>query len=250
MIIIFSIFLSLTLIVAIGSAVFSIRRVDAYCYNVDDPEQLDRIVNGKYDGKKSVKDLLVGKSIFALDESELISEVEAREAGIKVINIERLFPSRVSINYIKLHEYFELEQGGKYYIFGKDGKITDTLFEYDPGYIRIIMEISEPEDGINSERLSYLVEIIDIIERMGYEGSKASGIIEFIDFDIKPDYIYIKMRSGVFIEVHGYNELEEKVHSAFSIYDSDASLRLKGTIIVGDGESDTYSPYNRYEEVK
>lgn len=252
LIIIFSILLSLTLIIAIGSAVFSIRRVDAFCYNSDDAELTDRIVNGKYDGKKSIKDMLTGKSIYALNESDLISEVESREGGIKVINIERLFPNRVSINFIRLYEYFEIMFGDKYYYFGSDGKITGVNDEHDPGYIRIIMNLSaEPVSGgdiIGEESYAHLAVIIDMAERLGYRGVDAAGIIEFIDFEKKSNYTYIKMRSGVYFEISGYNNLGEKFRSALSVYNSDASVRLSGTIIVGESDKLTYSPKNRYEE--
>lgn len=247
LIIIFSIFLSLTLLIAIGSAVFSIRRIDAYCYNSEDKEILDTIVNGKEEGQRSIREWLVGRSIFTLNEKELIKEVESRFAGVKVINIERLFPNRVSINFIKLYDYFEIGFGDKFYVFGKDGKISEALDEYSPDYIRVMMNLeSEPEDISGNENFGRLIELTDALERLDYRGSD-SVIIDFIDFTKAKDKIFIKMRSGVFLELQSYENLSEKLRKALSLYVAHPDHRLKGTIIVGNGAHIEYSQDNRYE---
>ncbi len=247
LLIIFGVLLSLTLLIAIGSAVFSIRTVTAYCYNYDDDVLIERVLQNK--------SKLMGKSIFALNEDALIEEVEKNVGGIKVINIERLFPNRVSINFIKLYDYFETKYNGFYYKFGIDGRIVDKQEESaGESVINVKFDLDEEPavDGTlaAAKGFSALQSMTQRLENLQYAGSDSTVIIECIDFSFSDSTIYIKMRSGVLIKLLRYENADIKLWKALSLYMAKPDYRRSGTIIATDADRVDYSPYidNEYEE--
>ncbi|MBR2971211.1 MAG: hypothetical protein IKC48_05410 [Clostridia bacterium] len=238
LLIIFGILLSLTLLIALSSAVFSIKMVNAYCYNSDDKELMTRV--------QQFEDRLVGKSIFSLDEQSLIEEVEKEIGGIKVINIERLFPNRVSINYVKLYDYFEVRYENNYYISGIDGRILKKQEESQGSeVIKIKLNLSEvPEVGGNfssSDRFSALQDMIEMLEKLNYRETNAPALIESIDLTSSETAIYVQTRLGVLIKILQDDNAGEKLRKALSLYTAKPEYRTSGMIIVVNSSEIFYS---------
>lgn len=238
LLIIFGILLSLTLLIAIGSAIFSIKMVNAYCYNSDDEALMAEV--------QQFEDGLIGKSIFSLDEQSLIEEVEKKIGGIKVVNIERLFPNRVSINYVKLYDYFEVCHDGKYYISGIDGRILKKQDEGLGGQIiKIKLNLSEPpEIGGNfssAQRFSALQDMIQMLEKLNFRETNAPALIESIDLVSSDLAIYVQTRSGVLIKLLQDDNAGEKLRKALSLYTARPEYRTSGMIIVVNSSEIFYS---------
>ena len=228
LLVIFGILLSLTLLIAIGSAVFGIKMVDAYCYNADDVELSAQV--------KQCEDKLLGKNIFVLDEEELIGSIEQQVDGIKVINIERLFPNRVSINFVKLYDYFEVLYDGSYYISGVDGRITKMQDESSgDSVIRVKIDLnSRPQIGgsfESADRFEALQDIIYMLERLNFRETDASALIESIDLTCSNSAIYVQTRTGVLIKLIHDDNAGEKLRKALSLYTAKYDYRTEGMII-------------------
>jgi len=101
--ILFMIFCFLAVLIVIGSVLFSIKDVVGYCYNSDDEVVRAQVSNSDIHGIET------GMNIFMLNENEVRDAVESKIPNVKVINVERKFPSSVYINYIVLEEYFQIQ---------------------------------------------------------------------------------------------------------------------------------------------
>ncbi|MBE5731044.1 MAG: FtsQ-type POTRA domain-containing protein [Clostridiales bacterium] len=238
LLIIFGILLSLTLLIAIGSAVFSIKMLNAYCYNSDDEVLMSKVQQFEKD--------LIGKSIFSLDEQALIEEVEKEIGGIKVVNIERLFPNRVSINYVKLYDYFEVCYDGNYYISGIDGRILKKQEQSrDSEVIKIKLNLTEvPEVGgyfSSADRFEALQDMIQMLEKLNYRETNAPALIESIDLVSSESAIYVQTRSGVLIKILQDDNAGEKLRKALSLYTARPEYRTSGMIIVVNSNEIFYS---------
>lgn len=246
--IIFGILLSLTLLIAIGSAVFSIRRVDAYCFNSDNEELKTQVLKNK--------DKLIGKSIFTLNENKLIAEIESEVGGIKIVNVERLFPNRVSVNFIELFPYFEIPYGGKYYVCAVDGRVLHKLDEsYGKGIIRLLMPLGRDlEVGgsvLDNTRFECLQDMISMLERLDFRETEATAIIKTIDLDYSDSSIYVTTHTGVVIKLL-HNKFTrdgnagEKLRKALSLYQQRPDYRSHGMIIVTASDVFSYSEDSDY----
>ncbi len=247
LLIIFGILLSLTLLITICSAVFTIKTVNAYCYNADDKELLSKIEEEKAD--------ILGRSIFSINEDKLIKGIEERVGGIRVVNIERSFPDIVSINFIKLYAYFEVYYDGSYYTFANDGRIIEkTSQSGGEGVIRVKFVLSDPPEVGQSisenEQFKALSEMVYILEHLDFSNTDATVMITAVDFSYSDMAIYVPMRSGVVLKIRhekgNYSDVGSKLHKALSLYMQDAEYRRNGTIEVGGSDKVTYSQKKDY----
>ncbi len=246
--IIFGILLSLTLLITICSAVFSIKTVNAHCINSD-----DKAISTKVE---EAKEELLGRNIFMINESELSHNIESRVSGIRVINVERLFPDIVTVHFIKLYTYFEMSYNGSFYRFAKDGKISE---QSDHSGGEDIIKVRFDFDGapkVDQSVADYaqfkaLIQMVDYLEQMEYPNTDATVIISAIDFTYNEYAIYIPMRSGVIIKLrlhdkNDYTDVGIKLQKALSFYMADANNRRNGTIEAGSSNVVTYSEKNDY----
>lgn len=68
---------------------------------------------------------IYGKNIFFINETETIENIEKSNPYIKVINIERVFPSTVKLHYHQRKEVFCLEVYSGYAVIDGEGKVLD-----------------------------------------------------------------------------------------------------------------------------
>lgn len=239
--IIFGILMALTLIAFASSAIFSVKTVEGYCNIKLDDETLDRRVS---DAASFVK----GVSIFSVNESEIAQKVESEVPGIKVVNIERMFPNRISVNYVRLYEYFELYLDGKYYTMSIDGKVVNES-DASGGQGKVIKLIFEPQ--VEPEIGAMIVPpqataIIRTMERLDYKKTDAASIISHINFTYSKSYIYVKTVKGVTIRLKTNDNLEdlgEMLRLGLTTYVNGLSeeKRTKGMLIVTNKETIGYT---------
>lgn len=241
---------SLTLLIVLNSVIFSVQHVNAYCYNADD-EELEQTVIANSGIKK-------GSSIFTLKKDDVISSLNNSVYNIKVINVEKKFPNVVYINYARIYEYFQIAQDGKYYFCSNDGKIM--RISDSPGLsseiiaLKLANPITNTQQGEkfasqSSEDMILTVELLSALERLQYH-HEVVEMIDFIDIS-KSQYIFIKMASGVYMELQGSSNILPKMVTAFSVYAQESTIKTTGTIIVpdGDGKECSWSPKDRYGEI-
>lgn len=246
LIIIFSVVCVLTLLVVLNSVVFSVQHIDAYCYNADDRELETTVVSNA--GLKK------GKSIFTVKEDKVISAVEHNVSNVRVRNIERKFPNRVCINYVKIFPYLELHRDGKYYVCGNDARImqigdaaanAETIIELKSDAPLSDAQIGDYLFREGDDDLRIVTEILSTLERFGYHQNMVE-MIRLIDIR-KAGYAYIRMESGVTVKMIGTDGIFDKLWYAMSIYvNTDDAHKNSGTIVVTGG-TNTYTPENLYE---
>lgn len=246
LIIIFSVICVLTLLVVLNSVVFSVQHIDAYCYNADDRELESTVV--------SATGLKKGKSIFTVNENKVIATVESNVPNIRVRNIERKFPNRVCVNYVKVFPYLELARDGQYYVCGNDARIMEINAEAMD--TRTIIELKSDaalNGGQKGEALfadgtahTAVTEILGALEQIQYH-NEIVELIRFIDIR-KEGFAYIKMEAGVTVKIIGLDGLCDKVVFGMSIYvRSDDAHKKAGTITVSGG-TNTYTPEDLYQK--
>ena len=247
LIIIFSVLCALAVVIVLSSVLFSVQHVSAYCYNADDSALEQQVLDGG-----AIKR---GGSIFLLKESAVKERVENSVENVRVVNIEKKFPNRVYINYVKLFEYFEYEQGGQTYLISNGGKIIKVSEESGSEHIKLYIKgkAISPEAGKafvsdNDFDNTVFSVITSAIERLGSR-SVITELFEWIDF--RKNFIYLKTRTGVVFELQSVDGALEKLRLGVSIYadyteKADPSV-MSGTLILA-GDKAYYSEKDRYRD--
>lgn len=253
--VLFLILCFLTVLIVIGSVLFSVQTIVGYCYNDSDADLTQNVVS------VSSSKLKKGTNIFLVNEKEIIKEIEREIPNVKVVNIERKFPSSVYINYYRIEEYFVVEHENAYLYVSNDCKILrSTETEQSNKYIKLIVgtqpESSSPGDLLFSSQTDdykITVSLMDSLSRIeSYRNTLE--IIDKIDLRfIDKNLLFIKTVAGACIEVQ-YPDVEmlSKIRYAMSYVNSaDFDHKSKGTIIVaGNGSKVTgsYSVNDRYSD--
>lgn len=253
LVVLLAVFAVVTTLVILSSVVFSVQSVYAHCYNADD-ERLEIAV-----ASKDVNGIRRGSSIFMLNEEKIINSVESNCSEVFVVNVERKFPNRVYINYVKIFPTLVLETSESALKLAADCKIlavSDKRESYDD-LTRLIVtsaptSTTTGEKALATDSTEYAVSIgiSDIMIRMNLYNETAQ-MLEFIDITqtATTGKTFVKTRTGVFFELQGgASKIAEKMRLAVSVYLSDETKYMNGgTIIVNaSGNASSYSPYNRY----
>ena len=128
LIILFSVFAALVLIIVIGSAFFSLKGWTPYFVNEFNEHIDESALIAKYGGfdlEKSVSDFK-GKSVFFLDRNGLVLNVERDYRWLKVVKTEIVFPSTIKLTATERVPVFHFALSGSVYYCDKWGfVITD-----------------------------------------------------------------------------------------------------------------------------
>ncbi|MBR7140696.1 MAG: FtsQ-type POTRA domain-containing protein, partial [Clostridia bacterium] len=168
LIILLCILFVVTLLVVLSSVLFTVQDVYGYCYN-DDDETFDIEI-----AKFETNGLSRGKSIFFVNEEEVISAVESKYPDVNVINVERKFPNIIYINYVKIFPYLVFETEEDALLVSNDCKILSSQAkesEYDD-YV-LIKGVTAPSSttvgeglyGENTTDYKVVSQIMDVMER-------------------------------------------------------------------------------------
>lgn len=251
LIVLLSIVVVLVLAIVACGATFLVRDVDAYSYYgcaVDGTDYDSMVIDAAGIEKNS--------SMFFIDESEIKNRVENAYANIGVVNVERKFPDRVSVNYVVYERTFQYVNNGKTYYCYSSGKIggegarsdcftvkpkgvtatgTGAYFQGAEGYDRKIVDA-----------------FIEFMRSRGLTDVQIAGQINFIDLT-REGYIYIRTTGGCSIELRGSaDEFARMLERGWNLYvdtdpNSPVTSRVSGLISVwmyrGDGQADVRSSY-------
>lgn len=253
--VLFAVLAVVTTLVVLSSVVFSVQSVYAHCYNADD-ELLDDSV-----ASKEVNEIRRGSSMFMLDEDKVIRHVEDRCSNVMVVNVERKFPNRVYINYVKVFPTLVLETEDRALKMSATCKILDVSEKSDKyeALTKVLINGEAASTTVGEKALSpgsveYDVSygISDIMIKMDLYNETVQ-MLELIDVTktASTGVTFVKTRTGVFFELQGgADKIAEKMRLAVSVYLSDETTYMRsGTIIVNaSGSSAAYSPYDRYSQ--
>lgn len=229
LIILFSILAFFSASVLLGSAVFSVRHVNAILSDGKDAKILT-------EAAADIK----GKSIFLLNEEKIIEKINRENPKYFVKDIVKKFPDKVLI-YAKERVaggYIKIDK--QYYIIDSTLTVMD-IQEREPTLVPNIVIEQLPQAAekghalIANNELETARQIINALELLGqkyiYQSKK-------VICDCSSGNIYILTRSGVVIHIVRLNNLYSKVQAAYSLYEHSPHYRLSGTITAYEDKDD------------
>lgn len=252
LIILISILSFITVLIVASSVLFSVKGVYASCYNTEDSTLDMQIATEEVSGIKK------GRSIFLLKEKEVIASVEKNVKDVKVINVERKFPNRIYINYVKIYPYFVVENESAVSYVANDGKIISSG-EKQTSYADNILYISGANSSVTLGELVFtkgtkeaelFAVINEALERVA-KHSVAIQTFEKVDATktISDGKTYFITRTGTCFELQGgKSNMIKKLRLAISVYSSNETAYMNGgTIIINSsGTKAHYTKDNRY----
>ncbi len=214
-------------------AAFVVRHVEAYSYYSISEERDEEVI--------ATAGIKRNTSMFLIDDGAIKSRVENAFYDIEVINIERKFPDRVSINYVIYDSLFQYSVGGKYYKCYASGRIGEESDSAVGSYFTV-----KPKNAVSTTAGAYFQSsdgydrsamkiLIDTLHTLGLNDSMMTGYIDFVDFR-RDGYIYIRTRYGSSIEINGglddFSRLLENGWNVFAGLDELKIDNKRGTIHV------------------
>ncbi len=206
LIVLLSVVAALVIIVVASGATFLVRHVEAYNYygnNTLEGEDInyDDLVIGASGIKKN-------SSMFFLDEANIKSNVENAYSNVEVINVERKFPDRVSVNYVVHERMYQYSNNGMYYYCYASGRIggaSQSPFG-DVFTLKTKDFTSESVGAYFQSAGGYDRKIVDayiaFMRSKGVMDRQICSSVKFIDLT-RDGYIYLRMQSGCSIEING-----------------------------------------------
>ncbi|MDD4002901.1 MAG: FtsQ-type POTRA domain-containing protein [Clostridia bacterium] len=168
---IFLAFFIIVVIVLLSSVLFSVN--DA----VLAPKQQSVMVDSN--NVQSEFSNLIGKNIFFIDVAQITDGIEKNNPYIKVINIERIFPSTVKLHYRERKEVFCLKVGSGFAALDSEGKVLDIRSAQDNILIDIDYSSYNPavSDFIEDENILSILSLYDAFKSMTSEGKNYDEIL-------------------------------------------------------------------------
>lgn len=260
LIIIFSVVIALTALIILNSVLFSVQHVDADCMN-DEDSVLDEAIETSHG-------IRYGSSIFMLNENKAVENLKNNLAGkgianIEIVSLERKFPNRVAIHYIKTVDYFYVLSGGQAYFFSNKGAVLTKATEASAEKGNSIelklkgqLQSTAPGAGLSTQYESDRERADSLLYALGrLENLPFSRLGEYFEFaSVAGSRIYIKTARGVFIEFSDLENFTEQFRHGLSAYksfltDPDQTPKSRtGTIIVTNTPSGVSMTYNGIDD--
>ncbi len=243
LLIIFSIFLVVVLLVIIGSTIFTVQNAEVYFYN----EEGKMVAGDTNIVPSSLIDGFKGTSIFFLSEKALADKIHSTSDFYEwyVVGVTRSFPSTVAIHLSKRIPVFFISTGGLNFLLDIFGYGTSTTTNSSSGYIDI-SKLSIDVDSVSvgkqitwknedaKNKFQALITVVSTIWRFNYNYSEVYTFIK--DFSFSGEILNIYTNSGVKIEIFDpMNNLDSKFISAVSVYNSDTiDMTAENVVITVD----------------
>ncbi|MCH5162858.1 MAG: hypothetical protein J1G38_05155 [Clostridiales bacterium] len=245
-----SIVVSLVLVIIVCGATFLVRDIQAYSYYVDSPAAFDKKVIAASGIEKN-------SSMFFLDETEVKKRVEDKCAdvviverheegdeiiteenhyGAEVINVERKFPDKVSINYIVYRELFQYRSAsGDYYRCFASGKVSRKVTAEDfatSDFITVRTKQTtadkpksyfQKSKGFDRMAMKTFIDYMHTVNVKDKQMPQRIASIDLTRNDGMYQYMYIKTKDGCAIEIiaqeqYFLDKLDELLHYGWSLF--------------------------------
>ena len=218
LIILFSILLGITVIVIFSSIIFSVSTITTFGHNIN-VYQEGRALSDEILDAIDIR----GSSIFLLNDERITSEIEYAVPQIQVINIERQFPNRVRIHFVKMYNYFRVYHNGNYYSLRSNGRVTYINEETNKNFINIFAPQNRESFRVgdymfHGENAEFLREMTASFERLNLRESIASDFFEFINIVYSDNNTYIGIRGGGIIRILGRENFLTKLRLGLSVF--------------------------------
>ena len=149
--------------------------------------------------------IVLHSNMFSLAENIAISYIELSHPYIKVISIERKFPSKVCINVSKRTPVLAMPlTDGTYALLDRELKVLELVPEVEYPYVTIISgtSISTPQLGaFCDDRLGWLSNIVTEAEGLSFVNARFATLIPSITFEEASEgnlgKIYLQINTGV-----------------------------------------------------
>lgn len=245
LIVLFSVLLSITLLVVFNSVLFSVQHVNAYCANMEKSEYEESVL--------AAHRIKKGSSIFFVDKKKATERIEDNVSNVRVLNIEKKFPNRIYINFVEIREYIKLYynagEGGKTYFCSNDLRVMDVTDGSDnireainlkvKGEVKNL-EVGDTLSFATSSVSAIVTELFAALERLGYYDT----VIDlFTEIDLTGNFIELTTSTDMKWQILSADDLAEKMRFALSVYFSDKLTDLQkrtGTLIVTGAKSASY----------
>lgn len=239
LIVLLSVIVVLVVAVVACGATFLVRKVEAYSYYGNG-------VNGTVDYDEKViaaSGIKKNSSIFFLDESAVKKRVESAFNNIGVVNVERKFPDRVSINYVVYENSFQYKSGDAYYQCYSSGRIGSTSAGAVNGYFTVKPKFETATtvgayfQSVSGQDRKIIDAFIKFMYDKGLGDRQINERIDFVDLT-RDGYVYIRTNAGCSIELRGgLNDFVKLMERGWAIFadpnpDSPAVSRVSGLISV------------------
>ncbi len=223
LIILLSVVAALVLVIIVCGATFLVRHVEAYNYYEDSSEYDERVIDAS--------GIKMNSSMFFIDETAVQEKIENKYPNIGVVNIERKFPDRVSINYVVYDNLFQYLSGDTYYQCYSSGRIGGTSKTPLGGYFLV-----RPRDAVsktvgakfqssNGYDYKLIKQFTDYLHTTALGDKQIVERISFVDLT-RDGYFYVRTAAGCSIEIRGTgDDFKGLLDGAWSIFvDPDPDL--------------------------
>lgn len=227
MIILLSVVAALVVLIIACGATFLVRNIETYSYYVDSPAEYDSLVI-------EASGIETGTSMFFIDEVAVKNRIEDKYTEVEVINIERKFPDRVSINYIVHEEIFKVLCGTEYLHCYSSGRIGKTSSVTDPldgcftvkSKSPVRTEVGAYFQDSDGYDFSLIKRTIDYLRRRPLSDKQIYERVDFIDLTRESGgytYFYMRTAEGCALELYCADDefdamFESLLDDAWSIY--------------------------------
>lgn len=223
--------------------------LNATLFVVNDVVVCDWVEQGDLD-KQQIADLsgVKGRNIFTVSEKIAKDNIEKAIPEIKVVNVERSFPSSVKITVLKRVPIIAVKCSDGYAIIDREANVikkSSTPDGYD--YQLTIFEGVDITNVLAGERLSLddtqyarLIQIITTFETTGEGGYRDANFCKTVSkIKFVGDYVYINMAEGMTLRLDASIDCTNKVRSLISFFnngtiDGTPIDRTQGTYTTGE----------------
>ncbi|MCL2821720.1 MAG: FtsQ-type POTRA domain-containing protein [Firmicutes bacterium] len=219
LIILFCILSTVTLFVVLSSVIFSVSTVTAHGLNIDVNSESGKQISKSILDNQSIN----GRNIFFLNDGRIKAQIHDNVPYVQVINIERKFPDRVSINFVALHNYFLVNRFDRYYLLRFDGKITGVFDQRPQGnFIELVggnfrqgSDFKVNEFLFDQIQSQFLALVSTALGTIGLEGAASAAFFEFINLDTS--IVYLGLRAGGLVRIPNASDFGISLRAAVSL---------------------------------
>ncbi|MDR1138909.1 MAG: hypothetical protein LBK70_03430 [Clostridiales bacterium] len=229
--------------VIVGNSFFSVRQVIASnavaTTNNARVSELNQSIVG-------VQALRTGQSMFTLDSGHVASMLEREFFDIKVISVDKSYPSVVYVEYQLLHKQLEIHNGSKFFQLSMSGRVlgvtTSSVASDDFNQPLVKLNYSRVAtstaigDFVNDDNFEFVSKFVQRFFVVGPQGFLISSISE-IDLnnmnDTSDSKFVIKLKDGSF-EIYKDNDIPTAVQL---VRENIEDALIGKTVSIRDGQA-------------